>query len=232
MVVALLFDLDGTLVRGAGAGARAMRDAVRQWLGGQEEIPAPDTAGQTDLYLFRDLLARAGVSYEAPPPDLIELYVERLREEVSRARGRCSRRAGRAGTQPWRRAFSPCLGYGEHRGRRPHQAGSPRLKPVFPRRGLRKRQRGPGRAGGHRAGTSKAAGGGWSPSGRRHRGHAPGRGRGPGQRAAVRRGSYRIVFRRGLGRGGGGMGISRLKRRRRVFPRRSRLPVRPEDATP
>lgn len=87
VVVALLFDLDGTLVRGAGAGARAMRDAVRQWLGGQEEIPAPDTAGQTDLYLFRDLLARAGVSYEAPPPDLIELYVERLREEVSRAPG-------------------------------------------------------------------------------------------------------------------------------------------------
>lgn len=87
VVVALLFDLDGTLVRGQGAGARAMRDAVRQWLGMEDELPSPDTAGQTDLFIFRDLLARAGASYEAPPPGLIELYVQRLREEVNRTPG-------------------------------------------------------------------------------------------------------------------------------------------------
>src|SRR5690606_30002953 len=60
MPVALLFDLDGTLITGGGAGGRAMVRAVQAWAGSSREVFRPDMAGRTDPDIFRDLLAQLG----------------------------------------------------------------------------------------------------------------------------------------------------------------------------
>lgn len=88
MPVALLFDLDGTLITGGGAGGRAMVRAVQAWAGSSREVFRPDMAGRTDPDIFRDLLAQLGIEVAEPPEDLVALYVQHLRHEVGRTPGR------------------------------------------------------------------------------------------------------------------------------------------------
>lgn len=88
MPVALLFDLDGTLVLGGGAGRRAMQRAVREWTQTENDLSGVDMAGRTDPDIFRDLLRASGRPDEPVREDLIALYLQCLREEVARTPGR------------------------------------------------------------------------------------------------------------------------------------------------
>lgn len=87
MPVALLFDLDGTLIKGEGAGVRAMIQSVREWTG-RPDVHKADMAGRTDLEIFREMLARVGLADPTPPPELLDLYLTYLEKEVARTPGR------------------------------------------------------------------------------------------------------------------------------------------------
>lgn len=89
MPVALLFDLDGTLIQGEGAGSRAMLQAVREWAG-VPVVHKPDMAGRTDPEIFREMLAQLGFEDTTPPPELMDLYLVHLEREVGKAPGRAA----------------------------------------------------------------------------------------------------------------------------------------------
>ncbi|MGL4550895.1 MAG: HAD family hydrolase [Gemmataceae bacterium] len=57
----LLFDIDGTLIRGGGAGHAALRHALRELHGFTGDTTAVEFRGRTDPGIIRDLLALAGV---------------------------------------------------------------------------------------------------------------------------------------------------------------------------
>ena len=72
----VLFDIDGTLLSAAGAGRRAIKQALAETVG---EVPAADTwmfAGKTDPQLTRELLVHHGVE-ESELPRLIDEVLAR-----------------------------------------------------------------------------------------------------------------------------------------------------------
>lgn len=66
----VLFDIDGTLLRGQGAGARAMERAGRRLLGPEFTLEGIDFGGALDPWIFREAATRMGRS------DAIELHCE------------------------------------------------------------------------------------------------------------------------------------------------------------
>jgi phosphoglycolate phosphatase-like HAD superfamily hydrolase len=84
----ILYDVDGTLIRSGGAGARALERAVSTALGLREVKSDFSFGGMTDRGIFRRLLASLGVEHsEALIGEILEIYPEILREEVFAAEG-------------------------------------------------------------------------------------------------------------------------------------------------
>lgn len=85
----LLFDLDGTLVLGQGAGRRAIARAFAVLYGADRDWPGLDTAGRTDTGIFQDMLEQVGRDpAEAWSPILWNTYCDCLVEEVQKRPGR------------------------------------------------------------------------------------------------------------------------------------------------
>lgn len=85
----LLFDLDGTLVLGEGAGRRAIVRAFTHLYGTGDCWDGLDTAGRTDTAIFEDMLRRAGRDpQDAWGRELWDTYVHYLRDEVQKRPGR------------------------------------------------------------------------------------------------------------------------------------------------
>ncbi|MEW6045850.1 MAG: HAD family hydrolase [Bacillota bacterium] len=85
----ILFDLDGTLVRSAGAGRRAIAKAWAAVFGRAVDLDGRWTAGRTDPAIFRELGRRCGLEseLEARWPELERRYLSALEEEVARHPG-------------------------------------------------------------------------------------------------------------------------------------------------
>jgi phosphoglycolate phosphatase-like HAD superfamily hydrolase len=85
---AILFDIDGTLVRTGGAGKAAMEAALCEEFGvrlNSEEIPY---SGRTDVAIGHDLLAAHGIEPAANQARLVEGYLARLPYYLGRFPGR------------------------------------------------------------------------------------------------------------------------------------------------
>jgi len=89
MKTLLLFDLDGTLVLGDGAGRRAVVRAFGLLYGAADDWESLDTAGRTDTAIFEDMLRRIGREpAEAWSSRLWDTYVDCLIDEVRQRPGR------------------------------------------------------------------------------------------------------------------------------------------------
>lgn len=80
----LLFDIDGTLVRG-GPAKRVFESAMSAVFGTAGPINGHDFSGKTDPQIARELLSAAGIensAIEAGFPSLWETYLEGLRESL------------------------------------------------------------------------------------------------------------------------------------------------------
>ncbi len=87
---ALLFDIDGTLLRASGAGRRAFEQALGDHAGGpiDEAIRSLRFDGMTDRGIVRQSLALLGRTFEeAACSAILARYVEVLRGEIDQAPG-------------------------------------------------------------------------------------------------------------------------------------------------
>jgi phosphoglycolate phosphatase-like HAD superfamily hydrolase len=84
----ILFDIDGTLIRAAGAGARAFRRATGELLGSESAADGFSYAGLTDRRIARRAIAAAGAQWsEELVEQLISRYLAALEEELFSSRG-------------------------------------------------------------------------------------------------------------------------------------------------
>jgi phosphoglycolate phosphatase-like HAD superfamily hydrolase len=87
----LLFDIDGTLISTGGAGKRAVRRALAAWGDRVKLPPAPAAgefsyAGMTDRAIVRRGLLESGATpTEELIDELVDLYLDALAAEISRA---------------------------------------------------------------------------------------------------------------------------------------------------
>ena len=82
----VLWDIDGTLLRGGGVGRRAMEAAFGAVLGAAIDLRGVPFHGNTDPRIVSAGLAFAGVTPEAPlVTRVIDAYLEHLRDELSRS---------------------------------------------------------------------------------------------------------------------------------------------------
>lgn len=85
----VLFDVDGTLIDAYGAGRKALEEAFEAVFGKPEIARHLDSvwfAGKTDLFIFREVAMRAGVTsweYERRYLELESCYLDRLRGTVA-----------------------------------------------------------------------------------------------------------------------------------------------------
>jgi phosphoglycolate phosphatase len=85
----VLFDIDGTLVRGYGAGGRAMRRAVAAVLGERCHGAVVEMGGGLDPWIFRQLASHGGFTVdEALHAQLRTVYGELLVDELRTAERR------------------------------------------------------------------------------------------------------------------------------------------------
>ena len=85
----LLFDIDGTLITSGGAGEQALRDAMRECFGIEEDLAATPLAGKTDALIARELLTKN--SLEVTPENaaaLLDAYLAALGQNLPRHQGR------------------------------------------------------------------------------------------------------------------------------------------------
>ena len=85
----LLFDVDGTLLRSAGAGRRAVKAALERVYGTGAGIDAYDLGGKTDQRIVFDVLEAAGFARAAVKErldDFFEVYARGLLEEIGDGR--------------------------------------------------------------------------------------------------------------------------------------------------
>lgn len=85
----LLFDIDGTLIVSGGAGEGALKDAMRDRFGVDEDLDGIVLAGATDALIARQLLAKSGIS-ESPEniTALLDSYLEHLPRRLPHHNGR------------------------------------------------------------------------------------------------------------------------------------------------
>ncbi len=84
-----LFDIDGTLITSGGAGENALKDAVRDRFGKDEDLADITIAGATDSGISRRLLEKHGI--EATPENvtaLLDAYLGHLPNRLPRHAGR------------------------------------------------------------------------------------------------------------------------------------------------
>jgi phosphoglycolate phosphatase-like HAD superfamily hydrolase len=86
----LLFDIDGTLIDGRGAGRRAMEAAMAAVIGDGGGLPTMRFAGMTDRAIVRQGLGERGRLDDAPSivERVLAEYLRRLPEEVAATPGR------------------------------------------------------------------------------------------------------------------------------------------------
>lgn len=85
----LLFDIDGTLLRGHGAGGRAMRRAAERVLGARCRDAVVDFSGRLDPSILREIAAHGGYTVDdAAHASFRRVYREFLVEEIARAERR------------------------------------------------------------------------------------------------------------------------------------------------
>ena len=82
----LLFDIDGTLIRSGGAGARALERAMEEALGLEKVRAGFSFGGMTDRAIFRRMLGELGIEpSEEAIGAILAIYPDILRQEVARA---------------------------------------------------------------------------------------------------------------------------------------------------
>lgn len=80
----LLFDIDGTLIRGSRAGQVAYARAIHGWLGILVDLNGIQFSGRTDLLILGDILTRYGQARElALTPEMEAAYVRHFAEALS-----------------------------------------------------------------------------------------------------------------------------------------------------
>ena len=84
----LLFDIDGTLLRSGGAGENALKAAVKNRFGFDEDLEGISLSGRTDGLIARALLAKHGIP-ETPEniTALLDSYLEALHEKLPQHQG-------------------------------------------------------------------------------------------------------------------------------------------------
>lgn len=86
--VLVLFDIDGTLIRTAGAGVRGMDDALERLHGRRGALQGVTVAGRTDRAILTEIFSRWNEELtDAVVAPLRDLYVESLRRELHTATG-------------------------------------------------------------------------------------------------------------------------------------------------
>jgi phosphoglycolate phosphatase-like HAD superfamily hydrolase len=85
----ILFDIDGTLLASGGAGEKALRIAINDRFGVEDNLQDIEIAGRTDSLIARNVLIKYSVE---PTPEhiaeFLELYLVRLREQLPITKGR------------------------------------------------------------------------------------------------------------------------------------------------
>ncbi len=85
----LLFDIDGTLITSGGAGEWALKDAMKERFGVEEDLQGILLAGATDAKIARELLAKHGIEASAENvAALLDEYLQHLAGRMSRHDGR------------------------------------------------------------------------------------------------------------------------------------------------
>lgn len=87
LVKIFLFDLDGTLINGGGAGMRALELACQREFGLKGATTGVIFDGMTDLAIVRDILEPRGLGVERNKMILIQTYLEHLPRTVAEASG-------------------------------------------------------------------------------------------------------------------------------------------------
>lgn len=81
--VLVLFDIDGTLVRTAGAGVRGMDDAFERLHGRRDALRGVTVAGRTDRAILTEIFSQWGEALtEAAVAPLLDAYLEALEREL------------------------------------------------------------------------------------------------------------------------------------------------------
>jgi phosphoglycolate phosphatase-like HAD superfamily hydrolase len=84
----LLWDIDGTILHTGKAGEAALGHAMEELHGISRGLQGLEIAGRTDKWIVEQLLARAGLAHgETEIARFLDVYVERLAEELPRRRG-------------------------------------------------------------------------------------------------------------------------------------------------
>lgn len=85
----LLFDIDGTLLTSGGAGERALRLALKDRFGHDDDLATIEIAGRTDAGIARRIFEKYGI---APTPEnlsaFLDGYLHHLAIEMTRNKGR------------------------------------------------------------------------------------------------------------------------------------------------
>jgi phosphoglycolate phosphatase len=84
----ILFDIDGTILHSGGAGEKALRLALKDRFGRDDDLAKIEIAGKTDAAIARQIFAMQGI--EATPENLAEFfdgYLQHLAELLPRTRG-------------------------------------------------------------------------------------------------------------------------------------------------
>ena len=84
----MLFDIDGTLIASGGAGEGALKDAMKQRFGIEEDLDGITIAGATDALIARMMLEKN--SLPASPENitaLLDAYLSFLGQRLSRHQG-------------------------------------------------------------------------------------------------------------------------------------------------
>lgn len=85
----LLFDIDGTLITSGGAGERALRVALKDQFGIDDDLKTVEIAGRTDSGIVRQICRRHGLA-ETPEnfAKFLDGYLYRLAELLPQVQGR------------------------------------------------------------------------------------------------------------------------------------------------
>jgi phosphoglycolate phosphatase len=84
----LLFDIDGTLIRGSRAGESAYLEAIQTCYHFDGDLQGYSTAGKTDLLIMKELLTTEGIAQEDIDfDDLARVYLRCLQSAVARDPG-------------------------------------------------------------------------------------------------------------------------------------------------
>jgi len=85
----LLFDIDGTLLTSGGAGERALRQAVRERFGVDDDLKTVEIAGRTDSGIARQVLKKYGLP-ETPEAitAFLDTYLQHLTKFLPQTEGR------------------------------------------------------------------------------------------------------------------------------------------------